>query len=121
MVLYGMGKCRFLKRTDAYIPEIDCIVGKLDESSIFKSLHSNLKSTVLSPTDHAIACINGACFEWFAYGREHYDMRTEQMRRVCVAASIRAEGAYITFDQRVEKWLAEHRPEQVEITDRSSD
>jgi hypothetical protein len=111
----------FLKRTDAYIPEIDCIVGKLDESSIFKSLHSNLKSTVLSPTDHAIACINGACFEWFAYGREHYDMRTEQMRRVCVAASIRAEGAYITFDQRVEKWLAEHRPEQVEITDRSSD
>ncbi len=106
----------FLKRTDSYIPEINCVVGKLDETSIFKSLHSNLKSDVLSPTDHAIACMDGAAFEFFAHGRTVYDTRIAQLQQVAQEMHIRPTGVYKTFDMRVEEWLETYGERRVAST-----
>jgi len=54
----------------------------LDESSIFKSLHCNLKSSVQTQEEVAIACIEGALREWWFYGKDHFNMRHAQMKQV---------------------------------------
>jgi hypothetical protein len=57
-------------------------MGALDENSIFKSLTSVLKSKAISPMEQSMQNIDGALREWFAHGREHYEMRREQMKQV---------------------------------------
>lgn len=110
----------FLKRTDMYLPEIDCIVGKLSEDSIFKSLHSVLKSDVLSDSDHAIATMDGASYEFFAFGRAIYDDRMEKLKIVAARHQLRPTGIFKTYDMRVEEWLLNHRPESLEDTSSNS-
>jgi hypothetical protein len=68
----GTGECDFLKRMSVDIPEIGHAIGALDENSIFKSLHSNLRSSSTTPREVATSCIEGAMHEWFAHGREKY-------------------------------------------------
>jgi hypothetical protein len=99
----------FLKRQSQYIPEIGCKIGKLDEMSIFKSLHSNLKSTTQTKKQVASSCIETAMHEWFAHGREVYDMRRAQMQEVCRQAKLIVPAVDITFDDRVEFWLSKYR------------
>lgn len=94
----------FLKRKSNFIPEIGRSIGKLDENSIFKSLHSNLKSKSATPVEVATSCVEGALHEWFAFGKDHYEMRREQMRRVCERANIPITVLDITFEDRVEHW-----------------
>jgi hypothetical protein len=59
----------FLKRKNVFIPELERHVGALDEESIFKSLHSNLRSKSLTKQELAATCIDGAIREWFFHGR----------------------------------------------------
>lgn len=113
-------EAEFLKRKDAYVPEIDCIVGKLAEDSIFKSLHCVLKSDVLSPTDHAIATMDGAAYEFFPYGRQYYETAMEKLKLVALEHNIRPTGIFKTFDMRVEEWKMTHDPTSLEITDDGS-
>jgi hypothetical protein len=94
----------FLKRNSNYIPEIDCSIGKLDENSIFKSLHANLESKAVTKQEVAISCIECAMHEWFAFGREHYDMRAAQMKEVCRRANLPVPAVEQTFDERVAHW-----------------
>jgi hypothetical protein len=72
----------FLKRRNVYIPQLGQHVGALDEESIFKSLHANLKSKALTKQELAATCIDGACREWFFHGREKYEQRRAQMQEV---------------------------------------
>jgi hypothetical protein len=113
-------EAEFLKRTDAYIPELECIVGKLSVDSIFKSLHSVLKSDVLSPTDHAIATIDGAAYEFFAHGREAYDDAINKLQLISNEFQIRPTGIFKTYDMRVEEWKSIHDPSSLEITSSDS-
>jgi hypothetical protein len=94
----------FLKRKSNYIPEIDRKIGQLDEKSIFKSLHSNLKSKTVSQREVAVSCIEGAMHEWFAHGREVYEDRQEKMKLVCRDAKLPIPAVHMTFDERVELW-----------------
>nr|ULG00112.1 MAG: hypothetical protein 1 [Salisharnavirus sp.] len=99
----------FLKRKSTYIPEIKTSIGCLDENSIFKSLHSNLKSKKTLPESVAVSCIETAMHEWFAHGREHYDMRAKQMQEVCKKTNLPVPAAYVTYDERVANWLDKYK------------
>lgn len=72
----------FLKRKNVYSEELSQWMGALDEDSIFKSLTSVLKSKAITPLEQSMQNIDGALREWFAYGREHYELRRKQMRAV---------------------------------------
>lgn len=78
----------FLKRHNKYNPDTGLIHGLLDEASIFKSLHTVLKSKAVSPLDQSAMNIDGALREWWQYGKETYEMRRQQMTQVASKAKI---------------------------------
>ncbi|ABQ50599.1 unknown [Marine RNA virus JP-A] len=78
----------FLKRHNLYNPETGLIHGVLDQNSIFKSLHSVLKSKAISAEDQSAQNIDGALREWWQYGREMYELRRDQMRQVAIKTGI---------------------------------
>lgn len=94
----------FLKRQSNYIPEIDCKIGRIDEQSLFKSLHMNLRSKTALPTEVAASCVESAMHEWFAFGRETYELRRQQMKEVCKRANIIVPILEVDFDERVNFW-----------------
>jgi hypothetical protein len=98
----------FLKRQSQYIPEIGTRIGKLDEMSIFKSLHSNQKSKNVTDREVATSCIEGAMHEWFAHGRDVYDLRSAQMTEVCKLVDLPVPATRVTFDERVKHWLEKY-------------
>jgi hypothetical protein len=77
----------FLKRKNVYNPETELIHGALDEDSIFKSLHTVLKSTV-GPKAHAAGNIETALREWFHHGREVFTLRHGQMIEIAERANL---------------------------------
>jgi hypothetical protein len=95
-------ECDFLKRKSNFIPEIEGSLGCLDELSIFKGLHSSMKSSAVSPEEQAISCIESAMHEWFAHGREKYELRRTQMQEVCDRIKLPASILDRTFDERVQ-------------------
>nr|QUS52749.1 hypothetical protein 1 [Mute swan feces associated picorna-like virus 28] len=102
---FEIGELDFLKRRSVYIPEIGYEIGALDEGSIFKSLHANVKSSVCSPREVAASCIEGAMHEWFAHGKEVYAIRAAQMTKVCAQSGLVIPAVNFTFDERVKLWL----------------
>ena len=95
-----------LKRANIYSEDTGMIMGALDEDSIFKSLHAVLRSKAITPEQQAMQNIDGALREWFAYGRDHYEMRREQMLEVAKRADI-AHGCtvlYESYDDRLQTW-----------------
>lgn len=103
------GELDFLKRQSNYIPEIGCSIGKLDEKSIFKPLVANVKSKSVTPREQAASCVETALHEWFAYGREHYEMRRAQMREICERNGLVVEALNNTFDDRVAHWKKKYQ------------
>lgn len=99
----------FLKRSSQYIPEIDSRLGKLDENSIFKSLHCNLVSKKVSKREVSASAIVGAMHEWFAHGRSVYNMRQSQMQKVCERAGLELNSVDMSFDERAAHWLENYR------------
>lgn len=95
----------FLKRKSFFIPEIGCHIGQLDEDSIWKSLHCNMISRSCTPKEVSCSCVEGALHEWFAFGRNHYEMRRMQMKRVCELAQLPVAALDITYDERVDHWI----------------
>lgn len=79
----------FLKRKNIYNEELNLYFGALDEESIFKSLHSVLHSKAVTNEEQCMQNIDGALREWFAHGREIYEMRRLQMDSVATMANIR--------------------------------
>lgn len=98
----------FLKRKSVYIPEIKTSIGCLDEDSIFKSLHVNLKSKTTLPQSVAVSCIETAMHEWFAHGREVYNQRAQQMQEICKKVNLPVPAVQVTFDERVAFWLEKY-------------
>jgi hypothetical protein len=79
----------FIKRHNKWIPELRTFVGALDEDSIFKSLHSNLKSKALTPAELSATCIDGALREWFFHGSAKYNQRWQEMNTIAERANIK--------------------------------
>jgi hypothetical protein len=100
----------FLKRKSSFIPEIGQTIGKLDENSIFKSLHSNVKSKSCSTAELQRAVLQGAMHEWFAHGKEVYELRLKQMEEVCRRVDLPAGDILLPYESRVEHWIQKYRP-----------
>jgi hypothetical protein len=104
-------ECDFLKRHSTFLPEINCTVGKLVETSIFKSLKCITPSAVETPKGVLACNINGALNEWFLYGRDTYEMRRLQLRHIAEkhGFSHMCSGLQVDFDDRVKKWIEQYR------------
>ena len=94
----------FLKRKNVYCEDVDMIFGALDEQSIFKSLHSTLRSDFLSPEEQAAVNIDGALREWFAHGRETYEQRREEMKQIASRHQLQCSETSISYDERLNRW-----------------
>lgn len=99
----------FLKRNSNYIPEIGCRIGALDEQSIFKSWHVNLKSKSQLQSEVACSCIESGLHEFFAHGREVYELRRSQAHTISQLAGLSIPATTVTFDERVEFWKSKYQ------------
>ncbi len=107
----------FLKRFDVYIPEIGQHVGALDEKSIFKSLHSNLRSKSLSREELAVACMTGAVHEFWGHGRTVCELRMSQLREVASLHGLDVPVLNKSFDELTQEWLDKYYPSVPQVTD----
>lgn len=98
--------CRadFLKRLSHQPEGLPVPIGRLDENSILKSLHCNLKSKTASDREVALSTAESALHEWFAYGRDHYEMRRTQLTEIMDRVGIAPSPAFCPYDDRVQKW-----------------
>jgi len=83
-------------------------IAMLDEESIFKSLHCNMKSDVVTPLDISAQAIDGALREWFFYGKGVYTQRLNQMKKVVEENDlihIIHPSTLHSYDQREQSWL----------------
>jgi hypothetical protein len=93
----------FLKRKNVFVPELNMHLGALDENSIFKSLHTVLRSPAVSLREQCMMNIDGALREWFAHGRDVYELRRSQMQTIASNCAIEhgCSGLRLTYDDRV--------------------
>jgi hypothetical protein len=94
----------FLKRKSVYCPEVKMHMGALADDSIFKSLHSNVRSKEISKREQSDQTINGAIREWFLHGEEIYEMRREQLKRVANQHNLPALELNVSYKHRMEAW-----------------
>lgn len=106
----------FLKRATVFHPEYTdpttgvegMYLAKLSEDSIFKSLHCNMLSKVVSKEEIARQSLDGALRELWFHGKEHFEMRHEQFKRVVAEHDwqhVISPNFYKTFEEREEEWL----------------
>lgn len=109
----------FLKRATVFRPEYSdpstgekgMYLAKLSEDSIFKSLHCNMLSKVVSKEEIARQCLDGALRELWFHGREHFEMRHEQFKEIVAEHEwqhVISPNFYKTFDEREEEWLEKY-------------
>jgi len=98
----------FLKRKNRFDADLGHTVGMLDENSIFKSLHSILKSKVVTPEEVSSQNIDGALREWFFHGRDVFEKRRAQMIEIQRRAGTFATTLHMDFDERVAEWKAKY-------------
>nr|UNY42070.1 MAG: polyprotein 1 [Picornavirales sp.] len=106
--------CDFLKRKSVFHPALKLHLGALDEMSIFKSLHSVLRSTSVTTEEQSIMNIDGAVREFFAHGKDQYEVRRAQMIEIAKRSGLEhaCKELYFTYEDRIGKWR-----EQYESTD----
>jgi len=104
----------FLKRKDRFEQKLGVYVGVLEESSIFKSLHSILRSKTNTPEEVCTMNIEGAMREWFFHGEETYELRREQMKTIAVEHNLPVRDLELSFDDRVEAWKDKYVPQSGE-------
>lgn len=83
-------------------------MAKLDEDSIFKSLHANMESAENSRTEVAMQCIDGAMREFWFHGREVFEQRHEQLKLVLEDANLTdaaPKSFFENFDSREREWM----------------
>lgn len=94
----------FLKRKDLFNPDLGVYVGALDENSIFKSLHSIIKSKVVTPLSVSAMNLDGALREWFYHGPQVYEERREQVSKIALKANLVVPGVLLSYQDRVNLW-----------------
>ncbi|APG76855.1 hypothetical protein 1 [Beihai picorna-like virus 7] len=94
----------FLKRKNRFDDDLGHTVGMLDEKSIFKSLHSILKSKVQRDIDVATQNVDGALREWFFHGRDVFEHRRRQMQEIAHRGGLMCMTLDQDFDDRVAEW-----------------
>jgi len=100
----------FLKRKNRYSEELGQYVGMLEEASIFKSLHSIVKSKSVSPMEVCSQNIDGALREWFFHGRDVFEHRRLQMQQIAEIHNLPCRTLDDDYDSRVEEWKLKYKP-----------
>lgn len=117
----------FLKRKSRFEPKFTYVnnfgyrykgmwLAMLDEGSIFKSLHSNLASSTVSPIEVACQAIDGALREWWFHGREIFELRQKQMIQVISKTGLTdvvSQSVFDSFDKREADWMIKYGVEYV--------
>lgn len=112
----------YLKRKSRYAPHYRFVetdgtihdglwLAYLDEMSIFKSLMSNLTSAAESQNYVAVQCLEGAAREWWFHGREVFDFRFGQLKKVATRMGYEhmlSRDFYHDFDQREAVWMEKY-------------
>uniref|UniRef100_A0AB39A378 RNA-dependent RNA polymerase n=1 Tax=Perinereis aibuhitensis marna-like virus 5 TaxID=3237977 RepID=A0AB39A378_9VIRU len=106
----------FLKRKNVYNSEVNLYFGALDEQSIFKSLHSIIRSKAVSNDEQCMCNIDGALREWFAHGRDTYERRREEMNQVAVMSGLRhgCSELDVTYDMALERFCDKYGVEKLD-------
>jgi hypothetical protein len=96
----------FLKRKSVYIPELGYSLGALDDGSIFKRLHCTMSSAHATEREIVADNINSSIDDWFAHGREVYEERRAQLRKVAEEHDLLVEcqKLRLSFDDQVTRW-----------------
>jgi hypothetical protein len=105
--------CDFLKRVTFYNPELECKVGILCDESIFRSLHSQMTSKHVSAKEIAAQNIDGALMSWAYHGRDKFNLRKEQMKKIASACEIdhMCTRLNLEYDDFVQGWRQTFFPE----------
>lgn len=112
----------FLKRKSRFVPHYRFVeedgtihdglwLAFLDESSIFKSLMSNLMSATESQNYVAVQCLEGAAREWWFHGREVFDFRFQQLKRVAARMGYEhmlSQDFLLDYDKREAVWMEKY-------------
>lgn len=100
----------FLKRKSYFNKELNQYVGVLEEDSIFKSLHCQMKSKDVGAQNIAAQNIDGALNSWFYHGRELFEMRRKQMKEVAEKADLNhmVQTLEVDYEMRVDEWKIAH-------------
>jgi hypothetical protein len=101
----------FLKRKNRYSEELGHYVGMLEEESIFKSLHSILRSKQVTPLEVCTQNVDGALREWFFHGREVFEHRRAQMQQIAAECELPCRTLDQDYDSRVEEWKLKYKPQ----------
>jgi hypothetical protein len=94
----------FLKRKDRFEPLLNMHVGMLDENSIYKSLHSVVRSKAVSVSAVCAMNVEGALREWFFHGEEVYEKRRSQLQELALRADLPCRGLEKDFSACVDEW-----------------
>jgi hypothetical protein len=99
----------FLKRRNIFNEDTGLLHGALDEASCFKMLHTAMESTSDSMDELACKNIDNALREWWQYGREHYEMRREQMKEVVAAHTLgKIDMLNKSYDVYLKEWTKKY-------------
>jgi hypothetical protein len=106
----------FLKRMAVWSPALRIYVAALDEKSIFKSLHTMHRSSLvgrdaLTKEQHLAAVFDAALSEWFFHGRDVYAMRRVQLRIIADKYNFahQVPHLFMTYERCVTDWLEKYK------------
>lgn len=99
----------FLKRRDVFHPNIGLSFGALDESSIYKSLHTVMKSKTLSIVEQCSLNLEGALREWFFHGKQIYEARRACLVKIADEAKLAVRGLDESYEDRARQWCIDYK------------
>lgn len=118
----------FLKRRFVWNEEVGQYMGPLSEDSIFKMLHTVVKSSAVSLTEQSLQNMDTALREWFFHGREIFEDRRAKLRVIAERHNAVDQVPYLSLDydtamaQWKEKYLGfekqsgvEHKPDATDF------
>jgi hypothetical protein len=95
-----------LKRKNVFNEETGLYMGALDELSIMKSLHSNLRSKAITKEQQAMQCIDGALREYVPHGETLYEQRRVELAKIATLAQIDhgCKEIHNSFAHQMDRW-----------------
>jgi hypothetical protein len=98
----GISDVSFLKRVWRWDADVGAYLAPLEEDSIIKSLTVVVSSKTLSPQFQAIATLESAHSEFFFYGKEKFQEKSDMIARIitkCDLWDYVREGAFPSWEQ----------------------
>lgn len=100
----------FLKRYFVPDVELNRVLCPLEQKSIFKSLHTVVRSDFMSLEEQTAECVRNANREFFFHGKEEFSVRHEQLNSVVDIAEMRhylPGGKLQSYDEVLEWYLSQ--------------